>query len=157
MIKQVTCVDIQGNSYQVDADKLRFRPSVYALVIQDDKVLLSPQWDGYDLPGGGVKLGETFEEALAREVQEETGLVVEMGKLITSQTSFFKLPNHEDEFVHSILNYYQAHVIGGTLSDEGFDEHEKKYVQLAEWVDIAKIDTIKFYSSVDIKKFIQSM
>ena len=60
-----------------------------AFIIYDDKVLLLRESSNYkdsahtgklDLPGGRVELGQKFDESLLREIKEETGLDVEIGK-----------------------------------------------------------------------------
>lgn len=56
--------------------------AVSAAIIRDGKALLvrrarPPAAGLYTLPGGGVEVGETLMEAVAREVREETALVVE--------------------------------------------------------------------------------
>jgi 8-oxo-dGTP diphosphatase len=56
--------------------------AVSAAIIRDGKVLIvrrarPPAQGIYTLPGGGVEVGETLEEAVAREVREETALTVE--------------------------------------------------------------------------------
>lgn len=53
--------------------------AVSAAIFRDDKVLLtrrarSPAKGFYSLPGGRVEFGESLHQALAREVDEETGL-----------------------------------------------------------------------------------
>lgn len=52
-------------------------PSVGALIFgPDDRIFLmrSHKWrDKYTVPGGHIELGETMEEALLRELKEETG------------------------------------------------------------------------------------
>lgn len=57
-------------------------PAAIAIVLNDDQssVLLTQRRDVpvWVLPGGGVEDGESPEEALLREVQEETGLVVDI-------------------------------------------------------------------------------
>lgn len=58
------------------------RSTAKALVVEDGKVLLNTHLteDGqtyYDLPGGGQRQYEAMEEAVVREVLEETGLSVE--------------------------------------------------------------------------------
>ena len=58
-----------------------------AVVLKGDEVLLirrgkAPRKGEWSLPGGGVELGETTEDATVREVKEETGLDVELGPLL---------------------------------------------------------------------------
>lgn len=55
--------------------------AVGAIVIRDNKVLLikrgQPPGEGlWSIPGGSVELGETLQEAVEREVREETGVTV---------------------------------------------------------------------------------
>ena len=75
---------MHGVRQEVAIKDLAFRPSVYGVAIWDGKVLLVPQWDGYDFPGGGVDLGETLDEAFRREVFEESGLTVERGEILAA-------------------------------------------------------------------------
>jgi 8-oxo-dGTP diphosphatase len=56
--------------------------AVSAAIFRDGRVLIArrarpPAHGLYTLPGGGVELGETLEEAVIREVREETALEVE--------------------------------------------------------------------------------
>jgi 8-oxo-dGTP diphosphatase len=57
--------------------------AVSAAIFRDGKVLLvrrarSPAKGFYSLPGGRVEFGESLQQALAREVDEETGLGIEI-------------------------------------------------------------------------------
>jgi 8-oxo-dGTP diphosphatase len=60
--------------------------AVSAAIFRDDKILLvrrarSPAKGFYSLPGGRVELGESLHAALQREVDEETGLRIEIAGL----------------------------------------------------------------------------
>ncbi len=154
MEKKVICSDIEGNKFNVPVSELSFRPSVYALIIENGKILLSKQWEGYDFPGGGMELGETIEKALKREVMEETGVEVQVGKVIACENSFFKLP-FVGTYVHSILMYFLCKNIGGILTTDNFAENEKKYADMPEWIDLNNIDKIKFCNSVDSVRIIK--
>ena len=72
-------------------------PSVGALIFgPDGKIFLmrSHKWrDKYTVPGGHIELGETLEDALKREVKEETGFDIYDIKFI-----FFQEFIYNDEF-----------------------------------------------------------
>jgi 8-oxo-dGTP diphosphatase len=66
-----------------DSRRYPARPylAVSAAIFRAGRVLIvrraTPPLGIYTLPGGGVELGETLEEAVIREVREETGLAIE--------------------------------------------------------------------------------
>jgi 8-oxo-dGTP diphosphatase len=65
--------------------------AVGAIAVVDGALLLirrgqAPSRGRWSLPGGRVETGETVEEAVVREVMEETGLVVEVHALVGEVT-----------------------------------------------------------------------
>jgi len=150
--KKIVCHDVYGKFTEVDPEVLEFRPSVYGILIEDKKILLSRQWDGYDFPGGGAEVYETIEETLKREFFEETGVQVEAVMPIHCQTSYFQ-PAHSKKNKHkywnNLLVFYTVKKTGGRLSKDNFDEDEKGYADLPEWVSLDKAPDIKFINPVN--------
>lgn len=142
----VICHDKDKNDKEFDSGELYHRPSVYGLLIKDDKILLSKAWDGYDFPGGAIELHEKVEQALVREFWEETGVEVKSVKLVDCQTSFFLMLGKP---TNSTLIYYLCERTGGELSISNLVGNEKYYVGMPEWVPISDVGKIKFYNSVD--------
>lgn len=72
----------------------------------------------WGFPGGGIKFGETIEEATTREIKEETGLNVDVGKILTVGEAI-----EEDKDIHRIVVICEAKMKGGIIkpSDDATD------------------------------------
>ncbi len=67
---------------------------VKGIVRKNDRILVLVKPNGtLDLPGGRIENGEAINTALRREIDEETGLKVEIHEPV-EEWSFYKTPNH---------------------------------------------------------------
>jgi len=113
---------------------------VGALIFDDrSRILLiergKPPLVGYwSLPGGVVETGERLEDALAREVWEETGLRVSVDSIATIFERI--MPNDAGvcEYHYVLIDFYCT-VLGGELRP-GSDSTQ------AAWRDITALDSI---------------
>lgn len=88
----------------------QFRIAVYALIFNPEhEILLALRRDinWWNLPGGGLELGETVEEGICREVREETGLEVEVDHLV----GVYSKPQKQE-----IVLTFLCRALGGVLT-----------------------------------------
>ena len=119
-----------------------FERFVVRAVIEKDGLFAMQQGKNgeYKIPGGGMDEGESFVDALIREVQEETGLVIipktikELGEIIEMRRDIF-----DENIKYSAHSLHFACEVEDERVEMALTESEKeKGFQLA-WADI---DTI---------------
>lgn len=80
---------------------------VAGLLIAEGRILMVEQGRGDErywlLPGGGVRFGETLADALRRELREELGLRVGIGRLVAIVESISPDESYKKHVVHLIF------------------------------------------------------
>lgn len=109
------------------------------LLVQEKKASAYGLWN---LPGGRMDVGETFEEAAIREVAEETGYKVEIvGKLCIDHT----------DPLNPVLHSYKAKIIGGELH---FPEEE---LLDARWLTFGEVKRLWSEGKIRAKWVVDSI
>ena len=74
--------------------------TVLCLIQDGEKILLQNRvkvdWKGYTLPGGHVEIGESFVDAVKREMKEETGLTILNPRIVGIKQFPMKNGNYEE-------------------------------------------------------------
>ena len=112
--------------------------TVLCLITDGDSILLQNRrkndWQGYTLPGGHVEPGESFVDAVIREMKEETGLTI----LDTRLVGVKQFPLENGRYV--VLLFKATRWSGDLISSEEGQ---------MEWIEYSELSTVKTVDDFD--------
>lgn len=128
----IECPAISGKTVQLPKEKFVFRPTVYGIILNKDKILIiKTEKDRIILPSGAVEIGETTKEALQREVMEEVRIIIKIKNLFSIK-EYFLYEDNKDIGYQKICFYYKCEAKNLQLIK---NDEEKIFT---EWLDLKK-------------------
>jgi 8-oxo-dGTP diphosphatase len=122
----------------------RFWVGVHGVIARGGKLLVlrrAPTMTfkpgSWDLPGGHLKVGELFEECLAREIEEETGFTIARPRLLG-------IHNSVGPYLQAI---FACDIVGATdqIRLRPYEHDEARWVALAE---LAQLELIPYLEGI---------
>jgi ADP-ribose pyrophosphatase YjhB (NUDIX family) len=125
---------------------------VTGVVIENGRILLLNQDTGsgraWSLPGGKVEEGESLSAALVREMHEETGLEVAVGRLLY-------VCDHLPGDIHVVHVTFEAKRTGGTAGNvtQGADMRPIRGVEFMKLVDLPSLGFTEKFGQLALDGF----
>lgn len=133
-------------SFKVDNAKFNYR--VCAIMISDGKILATKDERSpfYYLPGGRVQMGETAEDAVVREIQEELGITAEIIRPLWLNQAFFT-EDVDGLKYHELCIYFLVDITKTDLLSKGdiFESKEGGKIHTFEWLGFERLENEYFY------------
>lgn len=118
------------------------------MIIHDGRILSmrDERAPYYYLPGGRVKIGETAEQAILREIKEELGITARIIRPLWLNQGFFT-EDVDKLHYHELCIYFLLDVSGTGLLDRGnkFTLHERQHIHEFEWLPFDQLKNEYFY------------
>ena len=114
------------------------RTAVRGVLLRDgDLLLLGSRHGDYKFPGGGVEPGESFDQALRRELREECGYgdVAVGAELATTREEVAAIDAEYDVF--GMTSYYFECSGGTPLGEQQLEGYEAELELTPQWVTVA--------------------
>lgn len=133
-------------TYDVDNSKFKYR--VCAVIISDNKILAmqderSPY---YYLPCGKVHMGETVEQAVVREIEEELNVTPKVIRPLWLNQAFFTEAVDKMSY-HEVCVYFLIDVSDTGILEKGdkFTLYEGKHTHEFQWLPFERLKDEYFY------------
>jgi len=145
----IKCRTLFNDTKLVPAESLIQRPSVYGIVLHDGKLLVghARSTQKYVLPGGGIEKGEAVEDALKREIWEETGVQVEVGAFLHFETDLFYY-DPLDMALQGFLFFYECQSITTRLDPPEYPPEEDLDFPLWAALDDLTVDSFQAHGAI---------
>ena len=126
---------------------MAIRCAAKALIVKDGRILLNRcrRSDGsvyYDLPGGGQHPFESMEEAVRREVREETGMSVRIVRFAAMAEEIYTsemLRQKYPDYTHRVMHIFAAEPDGG--ADMSASEMDRG-MEGSEWIALEDAEAL---------------
>lgn len=138
------------------------RTAVRGIIQKDKKYLfIHSKYGDHKFPGGGMEQGESLEQTLMREVQEETGYLVKKESISDGILVHEKRKGDPDDILEMDSYYYFCDTYE-TIGERNLDEYEKEFDYKVSWMTLEEAitnnESVKNYENIPwIKREIMVM
>jgi mutator protein MutT len=139
----IECEAFLGGSKLLPPEKLKFRPAAYGIIVNNGKILLltNRRTGKLALPGGGSEPGERLEQALQREVREETGIEIQVEECLLWRERFFYYDPLDLAFHSFTFFFWCKPLILEPIADDQVDDEES---EKPRWLAIDSLHADQF-------------
>ena len=117
--------------------KVNHREAIRAIVLNDSKLLMIHSNKGdYKFPGGGMNENESHEEAVKREVREETGYIISSVKVKLGEVTQRNVDTQEKDCIFEMVSHYYLCEITGEQTQQELDDYEAELEFCPIWISL---------------------
>ena len=136
-------LDAANMNLTIEIDSKHFTLRVAAIILEKNQILMAKHKDYpcYYTIGGKVQINESTEDAIIREIKEETGIDYEIENLSFVQERFFTSNNQEQ---HEITFYYKTkeNINTKNLMDKYTDQGENEKLCLLDISNLSNLNIV---------------